>query len=446
MDDLLPSSDDSFDDIGDLFNQQFIKICEETLCKEDSYHQVNPEEEAGLTLVKTLENEPNVYYICPYINYRICKFGPRKRKNYNMNYFYRYILEYDENTNKYILYIVNNSDQNCIISSQVCDFIEKSSIQISEIRFRKSGLNRNDLQTGFKNIYIFSKKFSDKFVKHFPDKLTPGSNQSEFNQLVPIKQKYYKRQFSSNEMYIMFITKLINNGYTIIDENNIIYDNTNIKEKTYELLSGQIDKQLKDQENEKTLFIEKQIGKDNVEKFQKIIEYIKNTLHKNNVYFKYINTLRNDNKISFETTIPNLQKDNNIYSIYDRKLCKIVLYKMFFILQDEKLQSYKPYITFYECLNGTDSMYGIKTVDINDLPIKLKSINDLYTLYYVIGKAIVQCKDIEFEDISNSSKDNIDVNEYNYNIKFNINNFNYNYLNKQLINIINKTCKKYKIK
>jgi hypothetical protein len=45
-------------------------------------------------------------------------------------------------------------------------------------------------------------------------------------------------------MFIKFIKKLINNGYKIIDENKIIYDETNIEQKENELLSGEQAKRL----------------------------------------------------------------------------------------------------------------------------------------------------------------------------------------------------------
>ena len=446
LDDIVPQ--DTMEEIGDEYNNIFIETCENILCKQnerDRWHNVYPEEESGLTLVKQVESEPNVYYISPYTNYKICKLGPRKRKQYSLNYFYRYVLEYDKNIDGYILYILNGTKGNCTISDQVCEFIEKSGINIKELRFRKSGNDRNALCDPFTNLYIFHHKFSDDLVNNFPDKLINGSISNENRPYL----KFFKTQFSSNEMFIKFIKKLINNGYKIIDENKIIYDETNIEQKENELLSGEQAKRLQDIADKKEQFIINQLGQNYIDKFYKIKDYIDNVL-KIRFYLATINTLRVEkNKISKKSTIPELLKSNNlkVNEEYLRYQINAILHKCFFILQKEEIAAWKTTYGFYECLDGTMSASGFyKNVDINDLPIKIKSLKDIYILYYVLAKACTQCDGIDLEQIYNSGNACVYINDFNYSKPVNLDTFNFEFLNNQLKFIIDKVMKKYKLK
>ena len=74
----------------------------------------------------------------------------------------------------------------------------------------------------------------------------------------------------------------------------------------------------------------------------------------------------------------------------------------------------------------------------------------IYTLYYVMAKAITQCKDITYDilkDFRNySSTQDKKAKEMNFNVNINMNTFNFDFLTNQLKTIIDKTCKKLKIK
>ncbi len=128
---------------------------------------------------------------------------------------------------------------------------------------------------------------------------------------------------------------------------------------------------------------------------------------------------------------------------------------MFFILNNEGLNAYKSDYTLADCIEGVSTYtyyYGetYKYLDINDLPIRIKNLSSIYTLYYVMAKAITQCKDITYDilkDFRNySSTQDKKAKEMNFNVNINMNTFNFDFLTNQLKTIIDKTCKKLKIK
>ena len=462
--------DDIFDtDINDdLFeeeNNKFYEICKETLCQNIQYHYILPEDlEDGFTAIKEDPNEPGILYAGLIGTYKTCNLGPRKRKKYPISSFYKYKITFNDD-GSISLYIAYYNNKNlCIFNKPLIDFITKCTFKIKNVIFNKG--NSNEVFDEFERIMIIPdnyQKIPDDFVKHFPDDVLPHANkekQSEFN-----PSKFYKTSFSSDEMFFTMIKKLINLGYIIKDKSGVVYNEKNIDSLFQFSISGEQDKQLNQQELEKTEFIKNKFGEKYSDKLSKLIDYYNTQYEKKTMYLKYINTLRTENnKINLATTIQKLKEDNNCITPVETEdpaestpflVNKIILFKMFFILNNEGLNAYKSDYTLADCIEGVSTYtyyYGetYKYLDINDLPIRIKNLSSIYTLYYVMAKAITQCKDITYDllnDFRNySSTQDKKAKEMNFNVNINMNTFNFDFLTNQLKTIIDKTCKKLKIK
>ena len=459
FDDIYNSDDSLMDTVYDN-NKDFANYCKTTLCINSDYHFVYEEDQPDFECVKEIKNENQyILYVGPYRTFDTCGFGPRKRKKYTWDYFYRYVLEFDEN-GKIILYIISKGDYPRI-SQQVYNFIENCYYDIKEIRFRQPGNDRNLLccGDGIKTLYIFSQnnKISRKFINNFPTKISP-----EFNPQNLIK--LFIKQFESQEEYFRLITKLVNMNANVKDENNITYNKDNIEEKTQYILSGKMTQEKEKTEQDKLDFIKKELGDVYFNKLEKIIDYYISSNTK--LYLKTLNTFRTC-KIKLDDTVTNLRKENNLFTESKYNVTRyngILMYKMFYIMQEERLNSWQIRYNLWDCLYGEDSDAGgygwnysysnyTKYIDLNDLPIKIFTPKDLYKLYYVLGKGITQLKGIENVNLELGDNDEYQymeeaekkIKEYNQNIQFN-KNFNFNYLTTQLKTIIDKCCKKLKIK
>lgn len=60
-------------------------------------------------------------------------------------------------------------------------------------------------------------------------------------------------------------------------------------------------------------------------------------------------------------------------------------------MKQEKLNDWSIRYDYTDCYKGVDTGFGYRSLDFNDLPIKLDSVKKLYVLYYVMGKAATQC-------------------------------------------------------
>ena len=462
-DDIFNS--DIEDDYISKQNEKFNEICKETLCQNIEYHNILPEDlEDGFTAVKEDPNNPGILYAGLIGTYKTCKLGPRKRKQYPIGTFYKYTINFNDDgtISLYIKYYNNN--KLCIFNKVLIDFITKCPLKIKNIIFLKG--SSTDIFDEFERIMIIPpnyQKIPDDFVENFPDDVLPHANkekQSEFN-----PSKFYKTSFSSDEMFFKMIKKLINLGYLIKDKSAIVYDENNIDSMFQFTISGEQSKQQNQEELKKEEFIKNKFGEKHTDKLIKLIDYYNTQYEKKTMYLKYINTLRTENsKINLATTIQKLKEDNNCITPVETEdpvestpflVNKIILFKMFFILNNEGLNAYKSDYTLEDCVEGIHTFnyyYGetYKYLDINDLPIRIKNLSSIYTLYYVMAKAITQCKDITYDllnDFRNYSNTyDKKAKEMNFNININMNTFNFDFLTNQLKTIIDKTCKKLKIK
>lgn len=464
-DDILGTDDT----LSDIINKDFTKILKDTLCQESNYHYVISDAEDGLPEI--LEQN-GTYYIAPYRTYKSCNFGSRKRKNYDLQYFYRYILTLDGNG--YTLKIAKGNDKsNLVIGEQLFNFLSNSTIELDKIElFNPNGVMTNYKYTGkpFDKMYIIDgakygtkKHLSNMFVDNFPTIIEPGGNESNKKPVMQISRDW----FTDDTYFIKFVKKLVNNNLPIEDNDGILYNKENIDNREQELLSGKQDNDVQQINNDKIQFIINELGQDNIDKFNKIVDYIKNNVPKANgiVTLKIINTLRTE-KINLTNTVTYLRKDNNLciskhigedeYTNASREEYIIknqIFWKMLCILKDEHLNVFKIQYNYGDCIDGIDlpsyAGYYASTVfhpDINNLPIKFEEISDIYKLYYVIGKAITESDSLyELNQNNDWNLYGDEVTKLNNNISFNIHNFDYTYLTKQLKTIIDKTYKKYKL-
>lgn len=481
FDDEMFNDDNDDGGIGDMLEQEFQNLCKNTLCVSEQYHNIMPEDkEDGLTTLLYDPNDPSKLYVGLTATYKSLNLGPRKRKKYDVSYFYRYTITFNDDgtISLYIKYY--NPSHKCIISSQVCKFIEQCSYKIDTIYFVfNSSESTTTLREKFNTMLIIGDNFkiSDKLVQNFPDDIQPHANEEEQESL-PKKTMFYKQNFSSDKSFFELLNKVVNLGYIVVDNEGNRYDKTNVSIKTEDVLSGEKDKRLALEDQKRLQFIENKLGQDKkgvsyVTKLEKIIDYYLNTKKSNNFYLKTINTLRNENRINLANTVYNLKKDNNLINVVDKNdenydstygyldddkidfnLLRIILYKMYYILDTEELKSYRDDTTLSDCIHGYDvEVYYVGTVtknlDINDLPIKINSPADLWKYYYVIAKALIQCKDLKERDKHNTYNVYIserDIQKLNANVNVNLNTFNFDYLTEQLKFIIDKTFKKLKLK
>ena len=470
FDDDLFDIDNTAEDLLDQSMKEFDTIVKDTLCQNSQYHSIMPEDkDDGLPAVIYDPDNTDLLYAGLTATYKSLGLGPRKRKKYSLSYFYKYTIKFNDDgtISLYIKYY--NSNNFCILNSQLINFIEQSSYKIDTIYFMDG--RTTNLTQEFKCMYIIgdNNKLSDKFIYNFPKDIQPHANE-EVQEVLQKKTSLYKTSFSSDEKFFELMKKIVNLGYEVKDKEGNTYNKNNIDEKAEEVLSGERDRKVQKEEQQRFDFITNILGQDYVAKFEKILNYYK-SINKN-FYLKTINTLRNENKINLINTVYNLKKDNNLINLLDKddedydtsydyenainndidyKLLKIILYKMYFILDRENLKSFRDETTLYDCKFGFDyeySYYGgstTKYLDINDLPIKLTSITDLWKYYYVIAKALIQCKDLKDKNILNWDMSETEVQKLNLNMNVNLSTFNFDYLTKQLKTIIDKTYKKLKL-
>lgn len=477
-DDLL-NSDNNYDNVS-LMDDHLKDIILNTLCTIGDYHIVKEDEEDGLPMIKQDPEDSLKYYIAPYRTYKTEKFGPRKRKKFNLIYFYRYILTFDDNGGMTLDITKFGKNINLIIDQHLYKFICKTPYTINEIKFHNPGneyIPNNEqceqiiIYDGKTNIYrdFRGMKIPNSFVNNFPEKLYPLFADYRRDEMNPICVSCICRcWFKSDEMFLKFVQKLINNHASIKDENNFVYNEKTFDERKQELLSGEQDKQIEEENDYKLNFSRDVLGEKYYQKFKQIQQYFQQNNQK--FYLKTINTLRTC-KICLKDTIPNLMSENNIscdeitdnekgLEFFERQL----LYKMFYIMKEEKLNDWKIDQTYRDCIQGVARSFNFYTTtttyyDINSLPIKFDDKYAIYKLYYVIGKAITcgksiyadgvkKMKSYEYpEDITLGPTEIINGHDIeNANTLFNIKTFDYTYLTDQLKTIIDKTCKKYKLK
>ena len=462
------------DDLMEQQDNNFKQIILNTLCKNSEYHRILPEdkEDGFLSILPDSENPETILYAGLINTYKTANLGPKKKKKFPRNTFYKYTIKF--NTDGTIsLYVKYSNDKVwCVINEQLYNFIEQCPYTINTIYFNTYS---NILYDPFKKIFIPGNnwKISDKFIDNFPEDIQPHANE-EIQYDLAQKTTMFKQNFSSETSFFTLIKKIIDLGYVVKDDKGVLYDKDNLDEITNDVLSGEQEKRANEQQSKELQFMRTMMANNDANakarnkvlkldyetKFNKIIEYYKNS-GKTNVYFKTLNTFRNEDKINLINTVIQLKKDNNYWNPMDKTykdgnfdyhLSRIILYKMFYIMNKENLNSYNCNVTLDDCLEGQSyqySYYGgesIKYLDINDLPIKLESFSDLYKLYYVLAKAIVQCKDFrDFDYESYRDLKDKDIQKLNENVSVNLNTFNFDYLTNQLKTIIDKQIKKLKI-
>lgn len=455
--------DELFNDDGNVIHSSALMdkgmrdLIERTLCQPDKmYHQVIPDEEDGLPLILEDPENPTRYYIAPYQTYRSCRFGPRKRKNYTYAYFYRYIIEYTEEGIA-ISQVRFGNKPNMVLDQYMLQFISQSYDKICSLTYHNAG-NEPKVSDPVEKIWFIDgnpkykkKEFTDKFVKNFPSVIKPGMVEEFIGETNPISQamtEVHRDWFTSDNMFIMFVEKLCANGFNIKDENNFVYNQNTLEQRKSELLSGAQDQQLANEKDENLQFIQQVLGEEYIAKFDKISQYFAQNSKK--FYLKSINTLRTC-KIACDDTLYNFQEANNLYPQFNGEYNKfvtngaIVLYKMFCIMKQEGLNDWGIRYDYDDCYEGIDTGFGYRQLDFNDLPLKLDSVGKLYVLYYVMGKAAAQCYGILKEPNEYRYLTSKQIETYDSGKTFS-KNMNFDYLTQQLKTIIDKTCKKYKLK
>lgn len=469
FDDDIFNDDEADGGIGEMLQQEFYDICKNSLCISSQYHFIMPEDkDDGLTSVKEDPDNPGILYAGLMYTYKSLNLGPRKRKKYTIDYFYRYkILFNDDGTISLYIKHFNGNDY-CIFNEQLVKFVEDNSYyRLKDIYFM-NGKTANSLCSKFQKIFIIpaNNKISDKFIQHFPDDILPHANEDVQEDLSK-PSTFYKSSFTSDEMFFTLIKKLVEQGYYIKDKEGTLYTKSNIDEIAQDILSGAHEEKLAQIEQEHLNFVTNKLGQIYIDKLNEIIKYYKS--QNKNMYLKTINTLRTD-RINLATTVQNLRIDNDCitaieqdstdyYNNYPYKddnidylILRMILYKMFYILKIENLWSFTSEYDLTDCIDGIEYQYSYyggystKNLDLNDLPIKITGAYDLYKLYYVIAKAIVQCKDLKDFDKNNKDLRQVDLEKLNKNKTVNLETFNFDYLTKQLKVVIDKTCKKLKIK
>ena len=423
--------DDIFDDDDNVIHSSSIMdkmmrdVIEKTLCQhEQYYHPVIPDEEDGLPLILEDPENPVIYYIAPYQTYKTCGFGPRKRKNFTKAYFYRYILEYTEDGIA-LSQVKFGYKPNIVIDQYMFQFISQTYDKICSLTFHKPGNETTVINPGE----------SEKFL-------------GETNPISPAMTVIHRDWFTSDNMFIMFVEKLCANGFNIKDENNFVYNQDTLELRKQELLSGAQDQQLADEKDENLQFIQQVLGDEYIEKFNKISQYFKQNGKK--FYLKSINTLRTC-KIACNDTLYKFQQANNLYPTFNEGYNQFVtnganvLYKMFCIMKQEGLNDWGIRYDYDDCYEGVDTGFGYRQLDFNDLPLKLDSVGKLYVLYYVMGKAAAQCYGILKDPNGYRMLTSKQIETYDSGKSFS-KNMNFDYLTSQLKTIIDKTCKKYKLK
>lgn len=453
-----------------------IRIMENTLCVNTRYNLCQPDHDFPFVYADI----PNYrYFVCPHSNYVTEKLGPRKRKKYPKEYFYTYTVTLeDEGLNLYCnTGRINNPKPACKISEEIYNFISQSPININSIitrhlqSFDATGCTYIDSDIP-KNLWIFKEKgskYTPSFILNFPNSCYPApdpslSNITEHDS--PNLFRLYRYEFNSEDSYYVLLKKIINLGFSVIDEKKNIYNALNLQDVIDYQTSGQEAKDKMAKQQNELNFIVSQIGQVNVDMFQDIIDNV--TQKKKNMYLKDINGRRNI-KICYDQTIIELLKQNNIITndnlLRNREMRGAILYKMFYNIDKLNMKSYKgDSFNIFTCVNGYEyysDFYGriTKQVDIQDLQIYFKTPADLYKLYFTIGVTLKQCKGLDninvsgdvkrvYDEYSDEMYEDVEYDEEsikNHNSQItDISGFDFTYLNKQLLEIIKYYHKKRK--
>ncbi len=450
--------DDDNDIMGSFHNyaiQDTINAAKKYLCFTNDDNNIKP-----------VNNTDNSFYVQLRSLYR--SIGPRKRKRYHESFFYVYIITID--LDGIILYInqaLYKDTEKLIFTDNITNFIGNSPINIKEIHYythRLTTLNgsqyyeqyvyTNENISNIEKIIIFNKdkKYSDKFVQNFPDIIIPNMNPKfiDNNPNSTCMTKLFKRGFTSDKMFATLVKKLVNNNFNVVDEEFYVYNKNNVDKVLSDLLNNKRQDEIDQKNKNKLDFLKEQIGEEYIDKYNKVINHL--LTNKPNVYLKDINTLRKV-KIKIEDTLMNLRNENNISNDNIDKTWFFygsLMYKMLYNTLSNNLNSYKCDYGYGDCANGINTMYGRKTLNINDLPIKFNDIYALYNLYFVIGITALQSDGLDVKinelDEEGYTREQIRKTIETYNEHINsIDNINFDYLNNQLKYILDAACKKYKL-
>lgn len=479
--DIVGTGDETiYDDVisEEISNiSDLIHIMENTLCVNTRYNLCQADDD----FPKVYAEVPNYkYFVCPHSNYVTDKLGPRKRKKYPREYFYTFTITLeDEGINLYYNNgRINNPKPACNISEVIYNFISQSPININSIiirhlsSFDANGCNYIDADIP-KNLWIFKEKgskYTTNFIMNFPNSCIPAPDPMLLDINDPNSPnlfRLYRYEFNSEDSFYILLKKIINLGFSVIDEKKNIYNALNMQNIIDYQTSGQEAKDKEAKHQSDLNFITNQIGQANVDMFQDIIDNV--TLKKKNMYLKDINGRRSV-KICYDQTIVELLKRNNI--ITDEQLLKqnkelrgAILFKLLYNIGELNMKSYRgDSYTLFTCINGYEyysDFYGeiMKQVDLVDLQIYFKTPADLYKLYFTIGVTLKQCKGLDNIDINGKVKriydeysdemyedieyDEESIKKHNSQIK-DISGFDFSYLNNQLAEIIkyyHKKCK-----
>lgn len=118
FDDDIFDIDNASDDLMDFSRKDFENDVINILCQNTKYHQIMPEDkEDGLTTILYDPDDLNKLYAGLTATYKSLYLGPRKRKKYNVGYFYKYTIVFNDD-GTISLYVKNYTrDNKCVISS-----------------------------------------------------------------------------------------------------------------------------------------------------------------------------------------------------------------------------------------------------------------------------------------------------------------------------------------
>lgn len=470
--DIFNDDTAAIDVATDIYNNFFgrvLDIVPSTLGAANPY-LTNPtiDEDEGITYIKKDETNQDktceVYYVYPLTNYKLMKLGPRKRKKYPIGFFYLYKLVIYFNRTVDLYMLKSNITDKLTLNANIMQFIDQSPYKINALkfyhykeyvdRFEETLTNSNNIS----KVWIFfpdsksrtEKIVSDNLVNNFPEIIYPTMSEKFLdNNPNGFTTPIYKSWFSSNDMFLKFVKKLVGNNINIVDEHFYVYNKNTFNDLEQKITSGEQKKEIELENNKSYQFILKELGQEYIDKFEKLITYLLSQPGYKNIYLKSFNTLRKV-KICMNDTIVNLIKENNLCEIgqdndKDYYLLKYCLYKMFYNIHAYNLQSYNDKTSLGDILEGKWTDFGIRAYDINDLPIKYNDVSSLYTLYYIIGISINQLNGLLDYVQTSGDGEQKSVENYMKNISY-INNLNFEYLNNQLKFIIDEKIKKFKLK
>lgn len=464
----------------DIVNELYI----DTLCVQDRYFPLTPDASRNIPLYKD-DIKNSIIYVAPWRNYKSYGVDGRKKKAYTDAFFYRYAIDYSDqdNVKLYVSKLTKDSNTTLVINQQMCKFFETYyniyRKTVKEVIFRVPGNSLTETITiPFDKIYVFAPKYTHSFVKTFPKKITPGGSDACKNETNPISEhclKLNKKQFESLDDFKEFVTIMVNNNFTVFDEKANIYNQSTI-DNNVETNTEHDEKQTKEYK-----FLVEQLGQPVIDKFEKVLNTITANNNGKTVYLKTLNTFRNV-KLNLVNTVwklidanyktpivtfaystdpgikqPLLSGDTDREHIYLKNYGEYMLCAMYYALIKAGMNDWKAKYKMRDFLYGYDDEYGYgysvgygeKYLDLNDLPIKFFNVSSIYKLYFAIAAGLQYCEPI-CDKICNHYDDNINDTEMD-NLLMNVtmpdmNSFDFTVLNEQITEIINKQCKKLKIK